>query len=294
MLIGDQMRQIEYPFLTFDIIAETGADTFNLRIYGSGTNVYWGDGNVSFCGGDTPDVSHTFAPGAYTVSIEKAYRVGGFTISGSTCNIVRSNEAWQALPDLGTIQISSCANSQLELTTLPEPLREVTLNYSFQHSSSAMLPLKKIPSNAVQLLHTFDGCRRATLPFTELQAGLRGNNDAMFYDCQDAVFTISYLPEGITSLAQAFQHCAKATISFDRLPPGITSLYGTFQGCEKLTVNLNDLADNAPDGGYTELTNMSVAFNGCPGVTGSRSKFLAACPNIQNTDYAFNGTNTTE
>ncbi len=296
MLIGNQMRQIEHPFLTFYVIAETGADVFNLRIFGAGTNVYWGDGTVSFCGGDTPDVSHTFAPGTYTVSIERSAYVYGFSVLGATCNIVESNEAWMALPNMTSLQFYSCVNSQLEIKSLPESVRETSWKYAFQGSSNALLPLRKLPSNIVESLCMFDSCTSATLPFEELPKTLRGNCRSTFFDCRDAVFKITYIPDAVVDMTGFAYRCAKASITLDRLPAAAESIEAAFFETG-LVANLDEIAANAPEGGYIALTTFKSAFTNCQGVTGSRSAFLAACPNIQMSDsdiaFAFANTSTT-
>lgn len=296
MLIDDQIRQIEYPFLTFDIIAEEGADVFNLRIFGADTNVYWGDGTVSLCGGATPDVSHKFAPGAYTISIEKSNNVMGLSILNATCNIVRSNEAWMAFPKLVSVQFYSCVNSRLELSSIPDVVREAPLNYTFQYSTSALLPVRQLPINTVQMLHTFDGCSKAILPFEELPKGLRGNCEFAFCKCSDAQFKISSIPDSVTKIVSFAYECTKADITLDRLPTCLEDMEAAFYA-SSLVANLDEIASNAPEGGYTALTNFKSAFTNCQGVTGSRSAFLAACPNLQMSDedinFAFLNTNTT-
>jgi hypothetical protein len=67
-----------------------------------------------------------------------------------------------------------------------------------------------------------------------------------------------------------------------------------FYNCTKAEINLDTLVANAPAEGWTALTNIAYMFYGCTKVTGSRSAFLAKCPNVTSTAGAFDGTNTTE
>ena len=71
-------------------------------------------------------------------------------------------------------------------------------------------------------------------------------------------------------------------------------MHNTFGNDAGLTANLNELANNAPSGGYSALTNIQGAFYKCTGVTGSRSTFMSACPNVTNDTDAFYATNTTD
>lgn len=285
----DVLAAVHYSdALTLSIKVEDDDDALILGFYGGPATVLWGDGTSDIVG--PQEVIHKYKAGRYTVRMYLGAKTFTVFSHGSTCKIQQSNENWSRYPALRNLRITSSKQSWLLLNSLPNNGD----NSRFIGCPFAILNISEIPKGITNMRDFANGCHNAVLPFTELPDGLVGNNDNMFYDCRIAQFTISRLPDGITSLSQAFQNCAAATISFDRLPPRIANLFSAFQGCEKLTVNLDDLADNAPDGGYTELTNISAAFNSCPGVTGSRSRFLAACPNIQNSEYAFNGTNTTE
>ena len=136
-------------------------------------------------------------------------------------------------------------------------------------------------------------CKKAILPFNELPSTLTGSMGNAFYECEEARFTITSIPEGVTSLSGTFYNNKKATIKLNKLPDNITSLATAF--CyTQLEMNLDEVASNAPEGGYAALTNLSSAFFNCPGVTGSRSRFLAACPNATTNNLTFTGTNTTE
>ena len=72
-----------------------------------------------------------------------------------------------------------------------------------------------------------------------------------------------------------------------------------FYSCKMMTADLDTLAAAAPAEGYTSLTTIRgmFAYGGninSPGtVTGSQAAFLAVCPNLTNTNAAFDNTNTT-
>lgn len=292
-LIADQLGRA----LTFDIIAD---DTNNRLVldadYGS-TYVDYGDGSATTLL-TTDGLTHTYAPGKYTVSFT-SYN-GSSTkhlyLGNSTVNIVRSNERWELLPNLRQLTAAYCQTSQLYLTSLPSAgnTNYEPYTYTFRGCAEALIPIKQIPPTITQMGFFAWECKKAILPFRELPPTLVGGNDSIFYFCENAEFTITRLPNGVTSLNQAFDHCVKANISFNKLPDNIASLNLTFNTCGNLVVNLDELAANAPEGGYAALTSINGTFLNCPGVTGSRSKFLAACPNATPTDYTFMGTNTTE
>lgn len=82
--------------------------------------------------------------------------------------------------------------------------------------------------------------------------------------------------------------------SFKSLPPNVQRTDDLFRGCSQCVINLDTLVANAPAEGWTELTNITRMFFSCGKVTGSRSAFLAKCPNVTNTEKWADGTATTE
>lgn len=281
--------------LTFDVVAADGANVLNVKAHGtSSLAIDWGDGSaLEFSGGQR---THTYASGEYTLrvyAVTPSNPVYQIVFNNSTVNIRSSNERWGALFGLCSLTFTGCANSECAFTSLPEG-DNATYNYNaaFNGASAALLPLRKFP--VTRGVNSFAvNCREALLPFNELPATVAGNIANVFANNVKATFTITRIPEGVTSMNGAFQSCKLATIRLSRLPANITSMSGTFTYAN-LVMDLDEVAANAPDGGYAALTNLSSAFTDCAGVTGSRSRFLAACPNATTNKYTFTGTSTTE
>lgn len=297
MIISKYRRDITYPYLTLDIVADNDMDYIAIRIFGTGTTIYWGDGESSVCNANTGDAQHTYAPGTYTLSIARSYGVPGLSVLSATCNIVSSNEAWEALPNMRSIQFNDCKNSELRIATTPQSASLVSYNYSFQGCSAAVLPISKLPANLLSATAMFDGCHNSILPFSELPDSLAGDCRHMFSGCSRATFKITRIPDSVHSLIGFAMNCTSADIRLNKLPYSCTTIESAFYN-SSLVANLDELAENAPDGGYTDLTNIKSAFTQCAGVTGSRSRFLSACPNLEmsssDIEFAFVGTNTTE
>ena len=139
----------------------------------------------------------------------------------------------------------------------------------------------------------------------------------MFYNSQNAVFTVYNLPRFLRIGMSAFYNCRKASFYIQKLPDTLTDSAFMFmycinmyylgslskninnsssmlRYCTNLSISLDDLAKTAPENDWESLTGINNMFDGCPLVTGSRSAFLAKCPNVTNTTDAFRGTNTTE
>jgi hypothetical protein len=175
------------------------------------------------------------------------------------------------------------------MTSLPDNSNDTRIQYCY----NAILPIAEIPPHTSSIRNFAAYNSKAILPFNELPDSVTGNANSAFYDCREATFTITRLPAGITRMRQSFQYCGKATLQLDRLPPGITDLFCAFQE-SSLVMNLDNVVANAPADGFPQLTDLQSTFNGCAGVTGSRSRFLALCPNATTDSYTFVGTTTTE
>ena len=281
--------------LTFRLNATEGADTLSIRTYKYPIVIDWGDGSPAVDGHMA--VSHTYASGQYILRIgprNVEYSDGVLVLDDSTINIMSSNERWSALPGLNAIKCSNCANSELALTSIPNnPSNAYGYTSAFSSNGNALLPLRELPKSATTLNNFAIGCKKAILPFNELPPNLVGLQTNAFAYCHEATFTVTSIPAGVTGLSGAFSKCWKAHIKLSSLPANITSMNLAFEET-KLEMNLDEVVNNAPEGGFTALTNLNGAFFGCAGVTGSRSRFLAACPNAVTNKYTFSGTNTTE
>ena len=133
----------------------------------------------------------------------------------------------------------------------------------------------------------FVGKSLKSLP-ANLENGLRA-----FYNTPVMESRITYLPETLTSGNQTFYR-SNAYISLDRLPPNLANGSRMFSDAPNTVINLDTLAANAPADGWTALTTISYMFTRCTRVTGSKSAFLAKCPNVTTSDYWATGTSTTE
>ena len=130
------------------------------------------------------------------------------------------------------------------------------------------------------------------------------NLQTMFYRCLNLGGICTSLPDDAVSLQSAFNNCQKLVIRIDRLPSKLSwagGMANAFQSCYLAEINLDELAANAPAGGWTGPTVLSWAFYRCgmnnnPGTcTGSQSAFLAKFPNVNTATTAntFTDTNTT-
>lgn len=281
--------------LTFNIVAAEGADVLNIKTRGVSTlMIDWGDGSPLDLG--TP-ATHTYAAGEYTLRLcayTPATPIYVILFDGSNVNIRSSNERWSAIYGLSVVSFQSCSNAECAFTSLPNGVNS-TYSYTsaFYNCTNALLPIRSLPLSTTSIQSFAYNNQKALLPFNELPPGLAGNHSGMFYNCREATYTITHLPDGITGLNNAFNNNKKATLRLSSLPPNITSMSLTFES-SSLVMDLDEVAANAPDGGYAALTNLNSTFYGCSGVTGSRSRFLAACPNATTNNYTFAGTSTTE
>lgn len=197
----------------------------------------------------------------------------------------------------GSYMFQGCTNAKLPLTSLPDGLTDGQAMFS--SCSNATLPFTSLPSGLINGSEMFDSCRNATLPLTSLPDGIsRGHY--MFNGCRNATLPLTSLPSGLTGGSYMFNDCHNATLPLTSLPSGLTDSSYMFYSCKKAVINLDELTANAPEGGWTNITDIEMMFynaglGNSPGtVTGSRSAFLAKLPNVTNTTYAFDGTNTTE
>lgn len=257
--------------LTFDIIAEAGQTlTFQAQGYYSGGTaavIDIGNGRQELANNET--ASRTFEyPGKYMLRIYE-YK-GAVARWGGTANLVSSNEKWQFMPKL------------------------TSLNYSFHGMANSTLALRTLPPSVTNLNNTFQNDTNATLPLSAIPAGVTTMNNT-FNEVKNFSGQIINLPDTVTSARTTFYNCAgNGLVRLTKLPPNITDMYGFGIGATLIYADLDELAANAPEGGYQDLTTIQLAFSGCSNVTGSRSAFLAVCPNLTNTTDAFKGTNTTE
>lgn len=238
--------------------------------------VDWGDGSGEDATASGTKLTHTYAvAGTYTIRIKAdCYRVR-FEVFPYNTLLYDANGDWDALGNItiGDNMFADCVNAVFNFSELPKGLTSAP--YMFFNCDNATLPLTSLP----------DGLTRA---------------DSMFYNCTNAQLPLTSLPAGLTNAASMFQNCTNATLTLTSLPDGLTRVDYMFNSCKKAVINLDELAANAPEGGWTNITNISYMLNNAgadnsPGtVTGSRSAFLAKFPNVTNTTNAFTGTNTTE
>lgn len=199
----------------------------------------------------------------------------------------------------GNSMFYECKKATLPLTSLPPGL--TSAERMFFYCPEAQLDLQELPQSlSGSIVTMFYHCIKAKLNFTKLPDNIT-NAGSTFRDCYVADLPITSLPESLVVMDALFENCLKARIHLTKLPNAISgSLALAFSTAKLAEINLDELAANAPDGGWTEVTNIENMFykagsGNSPGtVTGSRSAFLAKLPNVTNTTNAFYGTNTTE
>ena len=182
-----------------------------------------------------------------------------------------------------------CHEALLPITRLPQDM--ALCDYIFDNCYEAQLPLTNIPNNAINCRAMFQRCYKALLYITQLPQNLQ-NGIAMFFSCNKANLNIAQLPDTLQYCKQMFRNCYKAQIPIVKLPQMIYQAEGMFRQCSNLELDITQLASNAPTGGYPAV-DIDTMFYHSPGVIGSRSAFLTACPNATHS-YTFEGTNTTE
>ena len=216
-----------------------------------------------------------------------------------------------------TQMFHECAVSTLPLTSLPSGLTNAS--GMFSGCRNATIPLTSLPAGLIESSSMFYDCRTAQLALTELPSGLT-NCNGMFYNCKAALLALTSLPNGLTDCTNMFSDCVNSTLPLTSLPDSITKAKGMFGNCRnaelnltalpsamttcdmmfkcslpsKIKVDLDAVVSNAPVNGWPDITSLREMFWYCPGVTGSRSAFLAKFPNVTNTSNTFTGTNTTE
>lgn len=287
----------------------------------------WGDGTSQTApSSGTATYTHSYAvAGTYVIKI-KAH-VWNFNIPyngtlNSTMLVYDCNGNWDALGGTYLRQTASCfynANQATfeSLKTLPPGAQEC--GYMFYNCTQARLSFPKgLPDSIVNMESMFYNCRLSTLDLSRWPANVQRINGAfgycfnsrcsfkglpssltysginsVFYLNKRARLTITGLPEGIVSANNTFRECFNAEITLHRLPATLQNAVGMFYQDVAAKIDISELARNAPPGGYA-LTDIAQMFYECYNVTGSRSEFLAACPNVTTTTSAFTNTNTTE
>lgn len=282
-------------------------------------SVDWGDGSKEDAVTNKTKLNHTYAvAGTYKIRIKaECYNVR----CGSDL-LYDCSENWDSLGDItglnGSVMMTFdyATNLVHSFKTLPRNLQYAS--YMFRSCYNADFMMTSLPVGLVSVYCMFENCSKATIPFlTSLPEGLT-NGNSMFYGCKNALLPLTKLPDSLSSADGMFMYCNKANFEFTKLPDslqngaymfqdcllaklpltnlsaGLTSGRNMFFGCKNAEINLDTLVANAPAEGWTALTTIQNMFNGCSKVTGSRSAFLAKCPNVTNTNNAFNGTNTTE
>ena len=197
---------------------------------------------------------------------------------------------------------SACKKAKFSFTELPDSITNATGMFALDNSTDDISPLHitHLPANLTDGHEMFSRRAQSEIAVSELPSGLTNGND-MFYGCSSASLPLTSLPSGLKYGKNMFYNCKNSSMQLNKLPE---MLYGDikamFYGCNKAVINLDELAANAPEGGWTEVTSIDSMFynagsGNSPGtVTGSRSAFLAKFPNVTSTTNAFSDTNTTE
>ena len=288
--------------------------------------VDWGDGSNEDAVTSGALITHTYAAaGTYTILIKADCYRFQFGVVPNHELVYDSNGNWDALGNIttGDGMFPNCINAVFNFSELPKGM--TISSYMFFNCKKATLPLTSLPPGLTNAAGMFFYCPKAQLDLQELPASLSGSISTMFYHCIKAKLNFTTLPNGITSAHSTFRDCYEAELPITSLPESLVTMTGIFEACKKARIhltrlpdgisgslivafanaplaeiNLDDLTANAPEGGWTNITNIERMFQNAgsgnsPGtVTGSRSAFLAKLPNVTNTTNAFYGTNTTE
>ena len=184
-------------------------------------------------------------------------------------------------------------NALLPLTKLPANVTDI--QNAFYTNKKAILPLSILPDGVKLGNGAFRGCHVANIHLTTLPLGLIDGGN-MFAECFAADIRISELPTTLTNVTGTFQRCG-GIFSISKLPDGLTSCAYMFNDYDQRgshPMNLDDFVANAPTGGYPSVASIDYMFNWCTELTGSRSAFLALFPNLTSSVGTFSNTNTTE
>ena len=233
-------------------------------------SVDWGDGSKEDAVTNGEKLNHTYAvAGTYTVKINAdlyLIKVGGAALYDC-------NEAWECLGSLGSGSFN--------------------MNTMFQSSGNLIHTFKTLPQGFKYTNYMFRYCGKVDFAMTSLPDGIT-HGGSMFFGCSNTSLPLTKLPANLDRAPGMFYGCTNAKLPLTSLPDGLSNADQMFESCKNAEINLDTLVANAPAEGWTKLTNIRYMFSGCSKVTGSRSAFLAKCPNVTNTTDAFTGTNTTE
>ena len=230
----------------------------------------WGDGETQDTATHGQLVSHTYAnAGTYKIKI-KADITTRALFSAKGANLVYD-----------------CSDNFEMLGTMKSGA------YMFNGCKNSVFSIKKMPNGVTDGDSMFGGCSNALFPLEKLSDALTSGY-YMFSGCKNALLPLTYLPEHLTWGDCMFYGCTNAQLPLTSLPDRLANGNAMFYNCKNAEINLDTLVANAPADGWTNLTTIQNMFNGCSKVTGSRSAFLAKCPNVTKTADAFTGTNTTE
>lgn len=144
-----------------------------------------------------------------------------------------------------------------------------------------------------QLFYSFAYCRNATYEIPNLPSALKSATGA-FYQNQDAHVAITQLPN-LQYSDRLFYNAGLYTdtkFTLKKLPDNLGKGNGDVSymfSYSNLVANLNQLVSNAPSLGGVErgwgyVKNVSFMFAACSGLTGSRSVFANAVPNVTTGD----------
>ena len=258
----------------------------------------WGDGTSEDAVTSNVLLTHTYSvAGTYKIKIvADCWRIVFGNKPAYDLLVYDSNAQWNFLGNLTNMgsMFQNCSNAIYRMDLLPPHVTNIT--YAFANNKKADLRFRKFPEGVINAQATFNECTLSPLAFTSLPK-VRDITQ-MFYYNRNSAINITEIPEECVVLTGTFSSCygPNCNINIKKLPDNIENLNGAFSQSDKIFIDISELAANAPPEGWTELTRLGSAFVRSLNVTGSRSAFLAKCPNITDTDPsgAFVGTNTTE
>lgn len=152
---------------------------------------------------------------------------------------------------------------------------------------------KALPGITKQLFYSFSYCRNATYEIPNLPSTLTSAS-GVFYQNQNANVAITQLPN-LQYSDRLFYNAGLYTdtkFTLKKLPDNLGKGNGDVSymfSYTNLVANLNQFVSNAPSLGGVErgwgyVKNVSYMFAACSGLTGSRSVFANAVPNVTTGD----------
>lgn len=237
--------------------------TYQLQLRGPKGAAYyinWGDGSIDE---STLAVAETRQTHSHTYTVAGRYTI---KVKSKRANLIIVGQLYQSY-DYAAPYASLVRDCNFNWKALPGITKQ--LFYSFAYCRNATYEIPNLPSTLTSASGVFYQNQYANVAITQLP-NLQ-YSDRLFYNAglyTDTKFTLKKLP--------------------DNLGKGNGDVSYMFS-YTNLVANLNQLVSNAPSlggvqRGWGYVKNVSFMFTACSGLTGSRSVFANAVPNVTTGD----------